>query len=70
METLGKALLVGALVLALAGGVLLLLSRFGVSRLPGEVVVRGKNVTVYAPLGLMIVLSVLLTLVLNLFWRR
>jgi hypothetical protein len=70
METLGKALLVGALVLALAGGVLLLLSRFGISRFPGDVVVRGKNVTVYAPLGLMIVLSVLLTLVLNLFWRR
>jgi multisubunit Na+/H+ antiporter MnhG subunit len=70
VETLGKALLVGAIVLALAGGVVLLLARLGISRFPGDVVVRGKNVTVYAPVGLMIVLSLVLTLVLNIFWRR
>jgi Protein of unknown function (DUF2905) len=70
METFGKALLVGAVVLAVAGGVLLVLARVGVSRFPGDVVVRGKNVTVYAPVGLMILLSVVLTLVLNLFGRR
>ena len=70
METLGKALLAGAILLALAGGVVLLLARFGVSRFPGDVVVRGKNVTVYAPVGLMILLSVVLTVLLNVFWRR
>ena len=70
METLGKSLIVLAVVLALAGGAFLLLSRAGVDRLPGDIVFRGKNVTVYLPLGLSIVVSVVLTILLNLFWRR
>jgi hypothetical protein len=70
METLGKTLLALALLLAVCGGVLLLLSSMGLSRLPGDVVYRGKNVVVYAPIGLMIFLSVLLTILLNLFWRH
>ena len=70
METLGKALLLFAVVLAVVGGLALLLSRLGLSRLPGDIVVHRKNVTVYVPLGLSIVLSVILTVLLNLFWRR
>ncbi|HTS74195.1 MAG TPA: DUF2905 family protein [Gaiellaceae bacterium] len=70
METLGRALLLFAVVLAVVGGLALLLSRLGLSRLPGDIVVHRKNVTVYVRLGLSIVLSVVLTVLLNLFWRR
>ena len=70
METLGKTLLLFAVVLAVVGVLALLLSRLGMSRLPGDIVVHRKNVTVYVPLGLSIVLSVILTVLLNLFWRR
>ena len=70
MEALGKTLLLFAIVLAVVGGAALLLSRLGMSRLPGDVVIRRKNVTFYFPLGLSIALSLLLTVVLNLFWRR
>ena len=70
METLGKTLLALGVLLAVLGGVLLVLSRAGIDRLPGDLVFRGRNVTVYVPLGLMILLSVLLTIALNLFWRR
>lgn len=70
METVGKTLLAAAILLAVVGATLLLLSRFGVTRFPGDLVIRGKNVTVYAPLGLMIFVSLLLTIVLNLWWRR
>ena len=66
METAGKWLLVFALVLAVVGAGALLLSRLGVSRLPGDIVIRGKNVTFYFPLGLSIVLSIVLSVVLNL----
>ncbi len=38
-------------------------------RLPGDVVVQRGRLTVYAPLGAMIVLSLVLTLVLNLIIR-
>jgi hypothetical protein len=72
MELTGKVLLIGAVVLALAGLLLVGLSRLGVHGLPGTFRWRssGGNVSVYVPIGLMIVLSVVGTIVLNLFFRR
>jgi len=71
MQGLGRLLiLVGALIV-LAGVVLLVAGRIPwLGRLPGDVVVRRGPVTFYFPLATSIVLSVLLTLLLNLFWRR
>jgi hypothetical protein len=70
METLGKVLLAAAAVLALAGGALLASSKLGIDRLPGDLVLRKGRFTFYAPIGLMIVLSLLATLILNLIARR
>ena len=70
METLGKTLLALGLVLAVLGGGFLLAARLGLTRLPGDVVIRRDNLTFYAPLGLMILVSVILTIALNLFLRR
>ncbi len=67
---MGKLLIGGAVVLLLLGSIFLLLSRFGLDRLPGDLVFRRGNFTVYAPIGLMIVVSVVLTILLNLFFRR
>ena len=70
LEGLGKLLIGGAVVLLVLGGIFLLLGRFGLERLPGDLVFRRGNFTVYAPIGLMIVVSVVLTILLNLFFRR
>lgn len=70
LEGIGKLLIGGAVVLLVLGGVFLLLGRFGLDRLPGDLVFRRGNFTVYAPIGLMIVVSVVLTILLNLFFRR
>ncbi|HYY73850.1 MAG TPA: DUF2905 domain-containing protein [Solirubrobacterales bacterium] len=69
METAAKVLLGLALVLALIGGGLLIASKLGLERLPGDVVVRRGNFTLYAPIGLMIVLSLVATVILNLISR-
>jgi hypothetical protein len=55
----GGLLLVVGVVLILAGKV-----NLPIGRLPGDIVVRGKNSTFYFPLMTSIVLSVILTLVL------
>ena len=70
LESIGKILIGGAVVLLVIGVVFLLLSRFGLDRLPGDLVLRRGNFTVYAPIGLMILVSVVLTILLNLFLRR
>jgi DUF2905 family protein len=70
VETAAKVLLVAAAILALVGGGLLIASKLGVDHLPGNLVIRGGNFTLFAPIGLMIVLSLVLTIVLNLIARR
>ena len=69
-EGIGKLLLAGALALLVLGGLFVLLGRFGVERLPGDLVFRRGNLTVYFPIGLMILLSVVGTIVLNIVFRR
>ena len=60
----------GAVVLLVLGGLLFLLGRFGVDRLPGDLVFKRGDSTLYIPIGLMILLSVVGTIVLNIIFRR
>ena len=70
LEGLGKVLIGGAVVLLVLGGLFLLLGRLGVDRLPGDLVFRRGDFTLYFPIGLMILLSVVGTIVLNIVFRR
>jgi hypothetical protein len=70
LEGVGKLLLGGAVVLLVLGGLFLLLGRLGIDRLPGDLVFRRGNATFYFPIGLMIVLSIVGTIVLNVLFRR
>jgi hypothetical protein len=71
MNDLGRLLIGLGLVLVIAGGLLLLLGRTGIplGRLPGDISYRGKNLSVYFPLGTSILLSILLSLVFYLLSR-
>lgn len=68
--TLGRGLIYLGVGLASVGGVVLLLGRvLDLGNLPGDLVYQGEDVQVYAPIGTMIVLSLVLTLLLNLVLR-
>lgn len=69
-EELGKVVLLVGLILVGLGLVLVFAGRVGLGRLPGDIVWRGEDWTVYIPLGWMVLLSVVLTVVLNLILRR
>lgn len=67
---LGRLLLYTGLGLALLGGLVVLLGRVvDLGNLPGDLLYEGDNVRVYVPIATMIVLSVVLTLLLNLVLR-
>jgi uncharacterized membrane protein len=70
LEGVGKLLIGGAVALLVLGGALFLLGRIGVDRLPGDLVFRRGNFTLYFPIGLMILLSVVGTIVINIVFRR
>ncbi|MDP9160249.1 MAG: DUF2905 domain-containing protein [Acidobacteriota bacterium] len=63
MTEIGKGLVVLGILIVVAGGVFMLLGRTNVplGRLPGDIVYRGKNSTVYFPLMTSIVVSVVLS---------
>ncbi len=71
LSALGKMLILMGLLVA---GVGLLLTLGGkmpwFGRLPGDIVVQKKNFTFYFPIVTCIVVSVVLSLLLNLFFRR
>lgn len=60
----------GAVLLLVVGGFFLLLGRLGIDRLPGDLVFRRGNATFYFPIGLMILISIVGTIVLNIVFRR
>ena len=67
---LGRLLLYMGLGLAVLGGLVVLLGRVvDLGNLPGDLLYEGDNVRIYVPIATMIVLSVVLTLLLNLVLR-
>lgn len=69
-STLGRGLVYLGLGLALLGGLVLLLGRvMDLGNLPGDLVYEGENVRIYVPIATMVVLSVVLTLLVNLVLR-
>jgi len=71
MDSLGKVLILVGVVLALLGGLLLVAGKIPyLGRLPGDIVIRRENWSVYFPLTTSILISILLTLLFSLFSRR
>jgi len=71
VSELGKMLVGLGGILVIAGVVLILAGRTGLplGRLPGDIIYRGKNTTVYFPLATSIVISIVLTIVMYLISR-
>lgn len=70
-EGFGRMLVFFGLVLAGLGLVLWLGGQlFNLGRLPGDIYIKKGNFAFYFPLATSIILSLLLTLLLNVFWRR
>jgi len=67
MQDAGRLLLIFGVLIALIGGALMLFGRF---HLPGDFTFRSGGVTVYVPIATSIILSIVLTVALNLLFRQ
>ncbi|MDP8955597.1 MAG: DUF2905 domain-containing protein [Actinomycetota bacterium] len=70
LSGIGKLLLILAAVLGVFGLVFVLVGRGVLPRLPGDFSFGGRNWRVYLPLGTSILISIVLTVLLNVFFRR
>lgn len=71
MQDVGRMLILLGVVAIVVGAVLLVAPRIPwLGRLPGDIVVERERVTLYFPIVTSIVVSLVLTLLLHLFFRR
>lgn len=71
MENFGRYLIIGGVILILVGGGVYLAGKMGLplGRLPGDIRFEGKNGTFYFPLASSIVISLVLTIIVNILLR-
>jgi hypothetical protein len=71
-QQIGKWLIVMGVMIAALGGLMVLLGRVGLFRLPGDLEFGSKNWRVYLPIASCILISIVLTLILWLihYFRR
>jgi len=71
MENFARFLMVGGIILFLVGGGIYLAAKFGIplGRLPGDIRIEGKNGSFYFPVTSSILVSVVLTILLNVIVR-
>lgn len=67
---LGRILLIVGVVLVVVGALAVLGVRLPFGRLPGDIAIEGDRGGFYFPVVTMIIVSVVLTVLLNLFMRR
>jgi hypothetical protein len=67
---IGRLLLVIGLVLVVVGGLAALGVRLPFGRLPGDIAIEGERGGIYIPIVTMIIVSVVLTIIVNLIARR
>ncbi len=68
LPQIGRVLLLLGLLLAIMGGLVMLLG--SMPRLPGDIYVQRKGFTLYVPIVGSLLASLILTLLLNLFFGR
>ena len=70
MSQLGRVLLLAGLTIAGIGALLMVGERLGLGKLPGDILWKRKNTTVSFPIMTSLIVSVVLTVILNLILRR
>jgi hypothetical protein len=75
MENISRYLMLAGIALFLIGGGMYLAAKFGIplGRLPGDIRIEGENGSFYFPITSSILVSVVLTIVVNLIgrlWRK
>lgn len=71
MENIGRFLMIGGIVLFVVGGLIFLAAKFGLpfGRLPGDIRIERDGFSFYFPLASSILISIVLTIVVNAILR-
>jgi Protein of unknown function (DUF2905) len=67
IDPVGRLLIIGGIILAGLGLLIVVAPNLGLGRLPGDIHIDRGNVQIFIPFGTMILVSIVLTILLNVF---
>ncbi|MBU0579994.1 MAG: DUF2905 domain-containing protein [Candidatus Margulisbacteria bacterium] len=71
MQDMGKMLIIFGVILIIVGGALIIGPKIPfLGRLPGDIYIKKDNFTFIFPITTMVLLSVILTIIVNFFFRK
>lgn len=70
MKEFAKIIIFFGIILILVGIFFYFFEKIPLFKLPGDIVIRRKNITIYIPIVTMIVISIILTIILNLIFKK
>ena len=70
LTSIGKYLILFGTILLITGVGLYFLSKLGFDKLPGDIFIQKGNCTFYFPIVTSILISILITIVLNFFFKK
>lgn len=69
MTEFGKLFIIIGLLIAAVGGFMILLGALSLPKLPGDIVYKSDNVTFFFPITTCILLSIVLTIIMRVFYK-
>ena len=69
MEHMGKILILMGIILLIFGVIIILGGKIGLGKLPGDIFIKKGNFTFFFPIVSSLIISLILTIILNLFKR-
>ncbi|QTA37835.1 DUF2905 domain-containing protein [Thermosipho ferrireducens] len=67
---IGKLLIVTGITILIIGILFYLMEKVNLFHLPGDIVIKRKNITIFIPVTSMIIISIILTVIFNVLFRR
>jgi hypothetical protein len=69
LQTVGRFMLLTGVAIAIVGILLIAGAKLGLGSLPGDIRIQGEKWSFYVPLATMLLVSLVLTLLINIVWR-
>jgi len=71
LESIGRILIFFGIIIIFTGLLFMFAGKIPhLGRLPGDIAIRAKNTRIYFPLATSLIISILLTIILNIFFRH
>lgn len=70
IKEFAKIIIIFGIILVLTGLIFYFFDKLPLFKLPGDIVIKRRNYTIYIPFATMILVSIILTIILNFIFRK